>query len=64
MGFLSSCKRHKTSSTVPIDSSRDLAALEETDVATAMGFFSFLRSFGMVWGITVPGLDRPLQAVA
>ncbi|KAF2014339.1 MFS general substrate transporter [Aaosphaeria arxii CBS 175.79] len=33
-----------------------LAALPESSAATATGFFSFLRSFGLVWGITIPAL--------
>lgn len=33
-----------------------LAALPETDVATATGMYSFLRSFGFVWGFTIPGI--------
>lgn len=31
-----------------------LAPLPEEDVATATGMYSFLRSFGFVWGITIP----------
>ncbi|KAK7992600.1 hypothetical protein PG988_001394 [Apiospora saccharicola] len=33
-----------------------LASLPERDVAAATGVYSFLRSFGFVWGITVPGI--------
>jgi MFS family permease len=33
-----------------------LVALTEEDVAAATGVYSFLRSFGYVWGITVPGI--------
>lgn len=33
-----------------------LASLPESDVASATGVYSFLRSFGYVWGITVPGI--------
>lgn len=33
-----------------------LASLPEKDVASATGVYSFLRSFGFVWGITVPGI--------
>jgi hypothetical protein len=33
-----------------------LANLPEKDVAAATGVYSFLRSFGYVWGITVPGI--------
>ncbi|KAF1976200.1 MFS general substrate transporter [Bimuria novae-zelandiae CBS 107.79] len=33
-----------------------LAPLPEKDVATATGMYSFLRSFGFVWGITVPSI--------
>ncbi|KAI3391106.1 hypothetical protein diail_7957 [Diaporthe ilicicola] len=33
-----------------------LASLPENDVAAATGVYSFLRSFGYVWGITVPGI--------
>lgn len=33
-----------------------LASLSENDSATATGFYSFLRSFGFVWGITIPGI--------
>jgi hypothetical protein len=33
-----------------------LASLDEFDVATATSMFSFLRSFGFVWGVTVPAL--------
>lgn len=30
-----------------------LAALPESDVATATGVYSFLRQFGMIWGVTI-----------
>lgn len=33
-----------------------LASLSESDVATATGVYSFLRSFGYVWGIIVPSI--------
>ncbi|KAI1855546.1 hypothetical protein JX266_000411 [Neoarthrinium moseri] len=33
-----------------------LASLPEKDVAAATGVYSFLRSFGYVWGITIPGI--------
>ncbi|ORY01724.1 major facilitator superfamily domain-containing protein [Clohesyomyces aquaticus] len=33
-----------------------LASLSEADVASATGMYSFLRSFGYVWGISVPGI--------
>lgn len=33
-----------------------LASLPEKDVASATGVYSFLRSFGYVWGITIPGI--------
>jgi len=33
-----------------------LVSLAEEDVAAATGVYSFLRSFGYVWGITVPGI--------
>lgn len=33
-----------------------LASLDERDVATATSMFSFLRSFGFVWGVTIPAL--------
>jgi hypothetical protein len=33
-----------------------LASLSEDDVAAATGVYSFLRSFGYVWGITIPGI--------
>ncbi|KAF1845153.1 major facilitator superfamily MFS_1 [Cucurbitaria berberidis CBS 394.84] len=33
-----------------------LAALTEEDVAAATGVYSFLRSFGYVWGVTIPGI--------
>ncbi|KAG8165579.1 hypothetical protein KVR01_004131 [Diaporthe batatas] len=33
-----------------------LAGLSEKDVATATGVYSFLRSFGYVWGVTIPGI--------
>ena len=32
------------------------ASLPESDVATATGTFAFLRSFGFVWGITIPSV--------
>ncbi|KAJ8114180.1 hypothetical protein ONZ43_g4963 [Nemania bipapillata] len=32
------------------------AALSESDVATATAMYSFLRSFGFIWGITIPSL--------
>jgi MFS family permease len=40
------------SSTLPAT----LAPLAEKDVATATGTFSFIRSFGYIWGITLPGI--------
>ncbi|MCJ1310154.1 hypothetical protein MMC25_003815 [Agyrium rufum] len=33
-----------------------LAALPESDVATAAGAYSFVRSFGYVWGVTIPSI--------
>ena len=33
-----------------------LAGLPESDVATASGAFSFLRSFGHVWGVVLPSI--------
>lgn len=33
-----------------------LAALPETDVAVATGTYSFIRSFGFVWGVTLPSI--------
>ena len=33
-----------------------LVSLAEEDVAAATGVYSFLRSFGFVWGIVVPGI--------
>lgn len=33
-----------------------MASLEESDVASATGVYSFLRSFGYIWGITIPGI--------
>ncbi|OTB09267.1 hypothetical protein M426DRAFT_316555 [Hypoxylon sp. CI-4A] len=33
-----------------------LASLSEKDVAAATGMYSFLRSFGYVWGITIPAI--------
>ncbi|KAF2689724.1 MFS general substrate transporter [Lentithecium fluviatile CBS 122367] len=33
-----------------------LAPLAEKDVAAATGVYSFLRSFGYVWGITIPSI--------
>ena len=33
-----------------------LAALPESDVATATGTYSFVRSFGYVWGVTIPSI--------
>jgi heme/copper-type cytochrome/quinol oxidase subunit 4 len=30
------------------------AALDESDVATATGLWSFVRSFGAIWGVTIP----------
>ncbi|KAI0102206.1 MFS general substrate transporter [Nemania sp. FL0031] len=33
-----------------------LASLPERDVAAATGVYSFLRSFGYVWGATIPGI--------
>ncbi|RWA08692.1 hypothetical protein EKO27_g6424 [Xylaria grammica] len=32
------------------------ASLSESDVATATAMYSFLRSFGFIWGITIPSL--------
>lgn len=32
------------------------AALPESDVATATAMFAFLRSFGFVWGVTIPSI--------
>lgn len=33
-----------------------LAALPESDVAVATGAFSFIRSFGFTWGVTIPSI--------
>lgn len=33
-----------------------LASLPEKDVIAATGVYSFLRGFGYVWGITIPGI--------
>lgn len=33
-----------------------MASLPDSDVASATGIYSFLRSFGFVWGITIPGI--------
>lgn len=33
-----------------------MASLPDSDAAAVTGMFSFLRSFGFVWGITVPGI--------
>ena len=33
-----------------------LAALDEKDVATATGTWAFLRSFGIIWGVTLPAV--------
>jgi MFS family permease len=33
-----------------------LAALNEKDVATATGTWAFLRSFGIIWGVTLPAV--------
>lgn len=33
-----------------------LAALSESDVAVATGTYSFVRSFGFVWGVTLPSI--------
>jgi hypothetical protein len=33
-----------------------LASLPEKDVASATGMYSFFRSFGYVWGITIPSI--------
>ncbi|KAJ8069256.1 hypothetical protein OCU04_002920 [Sclerotinia nivalis] len=33
-----------------------MASLPDSDVATATGMYSFLRSFGFIWGITIPGI--------
>ncbi|ORX89937.1 major facilitator superfamily domain-containing protein, partial [Clohesyomyces aquaticus] len=33
-----------------------LASLEEKDVALATGMYSFLRSFGFIWGVTIPAI--------
>lgn len=33
-----------------------LAALPESDVAVATGAFSFVRSFGFTWGVTIPSI--------
>jgi len=32
-----------------------LSSLAESDVAVATGMYSFLRSFGFIWGATIPG---------
>jgi EmrB/QacA subfamily drug resistance transporter len=46
-----------------------LAALPEKDVATATGTYSFLRSFGFLWGVTLPSIifngqfDRRLDQI-
>ncbi|KUJ19473.1 MFS general substrate transporter [Mollisia scopiformis] len=47
-----------------------MASLPDSDVAVATGMYSFLRSFGFVWGITIPGIifnsqfDRYLKNVS
>jgi hypothetical protein len=41
-----------TSTTLPAV----LAALDEKDVATATGTWAFLRSFGIIWGVTLPAV--------
>jgi MFS family permease len=33
-----------------------LAPLKEEDVATATGTWAFLRSFGIIWGVTLPSI--------
>ncbi|KAI0099756.1 major facilitator superfamily domain-containing protein [Nemania sp. FL0031] len=33
-----------------------MAGLPESDVATASSTFSFIRTFGWIWGVTAPGL--------
>ncbi|KAF4630703.1 hypothetical protein G7Y89_g7434 [Cudoniella acicularis] len=33
-----------------------MASLPDSDVASATGMYAFLRSFGFVWGITIPGI--------
>jgi hypothetical protein len=33
-----------------------MASLPDSDAAAVTGMFSFLRSFGFVWGITIPGI--------
>jgi len=33
-----------------------MTSMPESDVASATGIYSFLRSFGFVWGITIPGI--------
>jgi len=33
-----------------------LASLAEEDVAAATGVYSFLRSFGYIWGVTIPAI--------
>ncbi|QSZ32992.1 hypothetical protein DSL72_002576 [Monilinia vaccinii-corymbosi] len=33
-----------------------MASLPDSDAAVATGMYSFLRSFGFVWGITIPGI--------
>lgn len=32
------------------------ASLDESEVASSVGLYSFLRSFGWVWGITIPSI--------
>ncbi|KAF2802039.1 putative macrolide phosphotransferase k [Mytilinidion resinicola] len=32
-----------------------MASLPDSDTAAATGMYSFLRSFGFVWGVTIPG---------
>jgi MFS family permease len=32
-----------------------MASLPDSDAAAATGMYSFLRSFGFVWGVTIPG---------
>jgi EmrB/QacA subfamily drug resistance transporter len=47
-----------------------MAALPDADTASATGMYSFLRSFGFVWGITIPGtifntqFDRLASAIS
>ncbi|KAI2768407.1 hypothetical protein F4815DRAFT_58705 [Daldinia loculata] len=56
MGYAPDCKRAGSCNDPSYDTPAILASLPEKDVIAATGVYSFLRGFGYVWGIAIPGI--------